>query len=240
MNPYLEHPALWPEVHYGLISCLMRALNPQIIPKYRAAVEKRVYQDALLVGVADTAVVQKVVAADTRSPQLTAVVSQPERVSVPILEEVTERYLEIRDIVTNRVITVIEVLSPKNKRSGEGRNQYLRKRQSVLSSSTHLVEIDLLRAGEPMPIGGGRTADYQILVSRAGERPQAQRYPFDLRDSIPRFLLPLQVGDAEPIVDLGQLINQVCEEAALDLSIDYTQPPTPPLQQADLAWLQTL
>jgi Protein of unknown function (DUF4058) len=46
LNPYLENPELWPEVHFGLISALARSLNTQITPKYRAAVEKRVY-DAL-------------------------------------------------------------------------------------------------------------------------------------------------------------------------------------------------
>lgn len=45
MNPYLENPALWPEVHAWLIVALARTLNPILKPKYRAAVEQRVYQD---------------------------------------------------------------------------------------------------------------------------------------------------------------------------------------------------
>ena len=44
MNPYLEHPSLWAEVHSWLIVQLARFLNPSLIPKYRAAVEKRVYR----------------------------------------------------------------------------------------------------------------------------------------------------------------------------------------------------
>jgi Protein of unknown function (DUF4058) len=53
MNPYLENPALWSEVHSWLIVELARELNPSLIPKYRAAVEKRVYMDSLLVGMTD-------------------------------------------------------------------------------------------------------------------------------------------------------------------------------------------
>jgi len=37
--------------------------------------------------------------------------------------------------------------SPDNKRSGEGRDSYLRKRDELWESRAHLVEIDLLRDG---------------------------------------------------------------------------------------------
>ena len=40
------------------------------------------------------------------------------------LEEVKERYLEVRETKTDAVITVIEILSPKNKRKGKGRSIY--------------------------------------------------------------------------------------------------------------------
>jgi hypothetical protein len=59
MNPYLENPELWSEVHFGLIAVLARSLNAIITPKYRAAVEKRVYSDTLLVGIPDVSVLQK-------------------------------------------------------------------------------------------------------------------------------------------------------------------------------------
>jgi Protein of unknown function (DUF4058) len=58
MNPYLENPETWSEVHFWLIAELARMLNPVLAPKYRAAVEKRVYSDAILVGIPDVAVFQ--------------------------------------------------------------------------------------------------------------------------------------------------------------------------------------
>ena len=241
MNPYLENPGIWPEVHYGLLGTLMRSLNPQLNPKYRVAVEKRVYMDAILVGIPDAAVFEKKATLEPGAgSQQTAVLSKPEIVSVPMKEEVIERYLEVREVDTGRVVTVVELLSPKNKKAGEGRDQYANKRQRLLATQTHLVEIDLLRTGTPMRVAGGRRSDYQILVSRASDRPAAARYPFDLQDSIPRFPLPLNKEDSEPVVDLAALLNQVYSEAALDLAIDYALPPEPALKSKDLAWLKTL
>src|SRR5438067_1357388 len=43
MDPYLEHPALWPGVHNGLIAALLAQLQPLLMPRYVAAIEQRVY-----------------------------------------------------------------------------------------------------------------------------------------------------------------------------------------------------
>jgi hypothetical protein len=239
MNPYLENPELWSEVHFGLIAVLARSLNAVITPKYRAAVEKRVYSDSLLVGIPDVSVVQK----ETKSakPNLaTATLSEPLAVTVPMTEEVQERFLEIREVGTGRVVTVVEVLSPKNKRSGEGKQKYDAKRQKILSSDVSLVEVDLLRAGEPKPVAGGVASDYRILVSRSNRRPAAELYAFNLRDGIPLFPLPLTLRDEEPVINLQELLHKVYQEAALDLAIDYTQQPIPPISDGDFAWIQTL
>ena len=47
----------------------------------------------------------------------------------------------------NRVVTIIEFLSPSNKSPGSDREQYLRKQREVCSSEANLVEIDLNRFG---------------------------------------------------------------------------------------------
>ncbi|MCY7284970.1 MAG: DUF4058 family protein, partial [Cyanobacteria bacterium CAN_BIN43] len=247
MNPYLENPELWSEVHFGLISVLARSLNAVITPKYRAAVEKRDYADSLLDGIPDVSVFQR--SSDTQSdpkttaaePQrTTATLSEPLVVTVPIAEETQERFLEIREVVTGAIVTVVDVLSPKNKRAGEGRVKYDAKRQTVLNSTAHLVEIDLLRTGETKPMAGGVTSDYRILVSRANRRPAAELYPFNLREPLPRFLLPLHPSDREPVVDLQNLLEQVYQEAALELAIDYSTQPIPPLSELDFQWIQSL
>lgn len=44
MNPYLEHPELWTSVHSWLIVAIAEALAPDLRPKYRVAIEKRLDQ----------------------------------------------------------------------------------------------------------------------------------------------------------------------------------------------------
>lgn len=239
MNPYLENPELWSEVYFGLISVLARSLNAVITPKYRAAVEKRVYTDTLLVGIPDVTVFQRDKGKIEPQPK-TVTVSEPVVVTIPIPEDIQELFLEIRDVGTGTVVTVVEVLSPKNKRTGEGQVKYDAKRQSVFNSTAHLVEVDLLRTGEPKPMVEGVVSDYRILVSRADCQPAADLYPFNLREPLPCFLLPLRPGDQEPVVNLQAVLKQVYEEAALDLAIDYTQPPVPPVSDDDFAWIQSL
>jgi hypothetical protein len=43
MNPRLESPDLWTEVHHRLISAIAIHLGPTLRPKYRVAIEKRIY-----------------------------------------------------------------------------------------------------------------------------------------------------------------------------------------------------
>lgn len=247
MNPYLENPDLWPEVHSRLIVAMADALNPQLIPTYRAAIDQRVYgsqgSDSLLVGIPDVTVEQRSQTSDTESDKGTVAVmpppSSPVKVTVPMPIEIRERYLTIKAVATGEVITVVELLSPSNKRAGAGRNSYEEKRRAVLSSQSHLVEIDLLRKGEPMSLATGRVnGDYRILVSRSEQRPQADLYAFNLRDEIPRFPLPLQETDQEPMVDLKLLLDQVYERAGYEVVIDYAQAPVPPLAAKALEWVQ--
>ncbi len=243
MDPYLEHPELWPEVHSRLLVAIADSLGPQLRPKYRVAIEKRVYEDTredLLVGRPDAAVFR------TRPQQRLASIAKtgiavvkPVIVELPMPEEIQERYLEIREVGTGTVITTLELISPSNKRAGKGRLQYEAKRLKILASCTHLVEIDLIRAFQPLPMRGIDSPHlYRILVSPANQRPQASLYPFDLPSPIPAFPLPLQPDDPELIVELQPLLNQLYDRASYDLAIDYHQAPVPPLEGENLAWAE--
>lgn len=246
MNPYLEHPDFWPGVHHLLITELLKFLSPQLRPKYIVAVEVRMYEtggEDLLIGLPDVAVQTPVKENNptTTNVAVAAPTAQPITVTIPVPEIRKQGYLEIREVEKKEVVTAIEILSPVNKRAGQGREAYEAKRQKVLGSSTNLVEIDLLRSGQPMPFSAnGFKSDYRILVSRSIRRPLADLYAFNLRDEIPKFPIPLKTPDVEPVVDLQALLNSVYDIAGYDLRIDYKRQPIPALSKADTDWVDVL
>jgi hypothetical protein len=247
MDPYLEDPFFWHQVHSRLIVALSNDLGGKLRPKYYAAIETRTYLEdgleSIFVGIPD-AIVFSGAQADA-TPQNTATLTlpttQPQKVRLVEPIEVKERYLEIRKVGSHEVIAAIEILSPKNKK-GEGRKIYLKKRQTILESASHFVEIDLLRVAQPMPLEGVTSpSDYRILVSAAGDRPNADLYSFNLREAIPVFLLPLRSEDEPILVDLGRLLQEVYEQGCFDLQIDYHQPvPEPMLSKSNAAWVEKI
>jgi hypothetical protein len=245
MNPYLEHPDRWSTVHNRSIVAIADFLTPLLIPRYQVDIEKRIYQvtdsNLQLIGRSDITVQspKKPIVPTSIAIQSVSTL-HPIRVKLPIEEEVRESYLEIKEVTTGRVVTTIEVLSPTNKR-GEGRQKYEEKRQRVLSSRTHLIEIDLLRSGDPLPMSGDEpSSDYRVLVSRAGDRPIADLYPFNMQDSMPQIPVPLQFGDLEPLLNLKELIEAIYDRSGYSHFIDYNLEPSPKLSSTDQAWLDQL
>ena len=151
MDPYLERRHGWPDVHSALIVATRDALAPQVAPAYYVAIEERTYIVALdsaeFIGRPDVAIINTPMHAQpgNESETATAVASVAQTVVLPQFKEVHERYLEIHDAQTHAVVTAVEILSPTNKASGEGRDAYEEKSRQVLSTLTNLVEIDLLR-----------------------------------------------------------------------------------------------
>ncbi|GBE94706.1 DUF4058 family protein [Nostoc cycadae] len=243
MNPYLEHPNLWPGLHHWLIIEIARLLSPQLRPKYRVAVEVRMYEtsggNSLFVGIPDVTIKRLSNVTDSTKTNVAVAepITKPIKVTIPRPEIIKEGYLEVREVGTEDVVTTIEILSPTNKRRGKGRETYEEKRQDVLGSKTHLVEIDLLRTGEAMTFfDTDIESHYRILVCRGDRRPYADLYAFNLQEVIPAFPLPLRQEDTEPIIDLQKLLNEVYDISAYDLVIDYNLAPFPPLSEADAAW----
>ncbi|MBI3762558.1 MAG: DUF4058 family protein [Chloroflexi bacterium] len=243
MDPYLEHPSLWPDVHNSLIAAIRDAVTPAVAPRYYVGIERRMYllkpDDLAFIGIADVALVPHD-EPQSLSPLPLVDVGVLE-VELPMSDEVGENYLEVHEVVTGNLVTVVELLSPVNKLHGKGRQDYEEKREQIFSSRTNLVEIDLLRAGEPMPVVGKTVrSDYRILVARGSRRPRGRLYPFNLRQSIPQFPLPLLPGDVEPLVDLNTVLHALYDRARFDLRLDYTQPPVPSLSDEDATWAREL
>lgn len=258
MDPYLEKPGRWPNIHARLIVALADDITAKVRPRYYVSVEEHAYLLRLeemerllrpdISVVRENAPVYEAAAEATLASPVdkaarasTQAVAKPVTITLPVVEEVHERFLEVRQVEDGRLVTVIEILSPTNKQSGKGRALYAHKRQAVLESQAHLVEIDLLRAGEPPEfIHAQQLAHYYILLSQEAQRPSATLIPWHIRHPIPTFRLPLLPGDDEPEVDLGQILHALYARAGFDLRIDYKQEPDPPFSGEDKIWVDTL
>ncbi len=237
MDPYLERPSLWLDVHATLITEIRAALNAQLRPKYVARTELRVYlsdQDdsGRNVIIPDIRVVETLDSwrhgTSQQFEQLSGVVvAEPVEATTLLDEEIEEAFLEIRNVETHEVVTVIEVVSPTNKTPGaRGRDSYRRKRNEVMRSTAHYVEIDLLRGGEAVITGDFvPQADYHVHVSRVERRPKGSVWPIQLPDRLPVISIPLRSPDPDATLDLQTVLNKVYDDFGYELDTDYTREP---------------
>lgn len=241
MDPWLEQPAFWPDLHNRLIVAIADALTPLVDPDYFVRIETRT--TVLALGAVERVMRPDLVIGSRRSEHALGAVAVVETdvevldVEIPITDEIEESYLEIRDVETRSLVSILEVLSPTNKIAAEGRRDYLAKRERILHSRTSLIEIDLLRAGRPMPSQPAAPEGvYHILVSRGHTRPRAKLSIFTYRDPIPPLPIPLLPDVPEPILDLNAVMRGLIERARYFRTLDYSRPPTPPLPAADETW----
>lgn len=259
MDPYLEDPAIWRGFHHGLAEEIRTRLNISIGPDYYADVEIHTIFEEVHVGkksiIPDVGVVTQ---GAFRPVSMTGAgmagegvaVAEPIGVEAPLrrkvpIEPVNLRSVHIYITETNELITSIELISPYNKR-GAGLAEYQRKRESLLSSNVHLVEIDLLRGGQRVgpELQGAPLdeADYILLVNR-GKRVNpgvwSDIWPVTLDKPLPMLPIPLDPPDPDVLLDLNATLHTVYERAAYERRIDYRQHvPAPALRPAMAKWLK--
>ena len=156
--------------------------------------------------------------------------------------EYRETFVEIYALhPERRLVTCVEVLSPSNKRPNTlGWEQYARKRQALLLGAANLVEIDLLRGGQRMPmLDPWRESPYTILVARRYLAPSCRVWPAYFHRPLPMIPVPLAKPDPDLSLDLQPLIDAIYSLAHYDEDIDYAKPLVPPLTAEDSAWLAT-
>jgi hypothetical protein len=242
MDPYLEDPQLWPGVHAALIIYVRDQLQPLLEPRYIAAVEERVYLEGPGREVIPDVWVRREPVFAGSVAVAEAPSDVPEVIVVPDLE-IHESYIEILDRATGqKVVTVIEVVSPSNKASGAGRDSYVEKQLEVRHSDAHLVEIDLLRGGPHVVAAPSDwlrrlgSYDYLVSVERSGRRGRFEVYRRALRHALPVVSVPLAGGDPDVPLKLQEAIRQVYDAGRYRARINYTRPCFPPLSDQDQAW----
>jgi len=172
------------------------------------------------------------------APKYVALLAKRYVLDSPMPEEVPVLSLEIRDVAERRLVTVLEILSPVNKR-GDGAREYVTRRTELLQTHTHLLEIDLLRRGGRIPLAGHLPqAPYYVFLSRFTQRPQTEVWAIGLRERLPTVPVPLLPPDKDIPLDLQSAIDACFALVGYERLLNYHEdPPPPPFSAADAAWI---
>lgn len=241
MDPYLERSDLWPDVHLSLIIFMKDALNGSLPAGYAAVADRFVWihePDAIQ----RTRVKPNIAVfrpEHTISTKGASLVTAPLTGLLPAIKREGSKYLKILDVRSRRVVTAIELLSPSNKQAGPDREAFLTKRTEYLNTGINLIEIDLHRAGQRLPMENVEFgSDYYVLVCRASHAPQIDVWPFSVRDPFPT--IPVPLSEPEPSLDLGACFERVYQGSRYREEVNYQLPPDPPLSEADATWAREL
>lgn len=251
MDPYLEDPAIFPDLHDRLIAVLGDATFLNLPAGYFAVIGRQTWID-----VADQWIGADVKLRQGNAPRsdLASIAATADSTVAPLVIHVAgqERQRTFVEIYQQRgpkrrLITVIEVLSPSNKTSrSSNRKRYLRKQRELLDRDVHLVEIDLLRSGRhttAVPLAdlkrkAGEFA-YHICIHRFDRLDDYLVYPRGLRESLGTFHVPLHPKDTDLPVNLQVAFDRCYAAGPYQFEVDYSaSPPKPPLSAENLAWVR--
>jgi hypothetical protein len=213
MDPYLEDEAVWPVFHHQLVMCLYQILLPGLVDRYRARVSQRNYV--------------------TEQALFTSV----------LREEHHEDYIEIRQRADNKLVTLLDLVSPANKTSAAGRSAYLDLRNKGKQQGANLVEIDLILQGPPTleySRDGLPDWDYAVTVTRSTQPERYEIYTATLQKRLPRFRLPLAADDRDTVLDLHTAFSRCYDQGGFSAKIDYKKDPNTSLNDEDRRWLDDL
>ena len=262
MDPYLEDPRFWPDVHQVLASEIRRELNRLMPEGYFAQGQYRYEMDILAEDdPRDRQARDADVALTRERPRRgggAAVLELPrreitEKIVVVVSDPVRRAFVEIRQSSDKRLVTVLEILSPSNKRPGGDRDAFAAKQRETIGAGVHLVAIDLLRGGERLFFGPKVRRrverlrpwpDYLVTVDIAGCEGillKTVLYPASIREMLPCLGVPLAGGDPNVPLDLQYVFQNTYDSGPYRRGVvNYAQPPTQPLTGEDVAWAEGL
>jgi hypothetical protein len=230
MDPYIERPAIWGDFHDHLIVSIRSALQPHLRPRYAALGQGRSY------------------VVESERPTRPDFVVEPDGPAGfdPWREEIRQPLIHIIEPAAgNRIVTVIEVLSPDNKEKGDGRDSYLKTREELWERGTNVVEIDLLRDGDPaVRISADRLAHmgprhYLVAVTRhCTSHLELYLIPLDRR--LPQIAIPLAADDRDVTLDLQAAFTRCWSEGPYPELLRYDENPPGTMAPEDITWCHDL
>ena len=242
MDPYLEGD-LWQEFHETLGSAIRAQLMPQMTPYYVALLAKRYVVDRPALGIfapPSERIIYPDVHVVAEPPPVYAasgVAAATVELTSPMLDYAPQISVEIRDVAERRLVTIIEILSPVNKR-GQGAQEYLDRRIELMQTATHLLEIDLLSAGYRIPLESKLPpAPYYVYLSRYDRRPRTEVWAIRLQEPLPRVPVPLLPPDADVVLDLQAAVDACFALVGYERLLNYRAAPPGALSAADQVWV---
>jgi hypothetical protein len=210
MDPYLEASPHWPVFQQGLVVGLGEVLQPSLGERYRLRTGSRCY------------------------------VNEQVLFTSILREEHKEEYVEIRQRSTDRLISALDIVSPANRTTTKGRQEYKKKREEIRKQGANLIEIELVLQGQScldISAEGLPEYDYAVSVCRARQQDRYEIYTTTVQKRLPRIRLPLAADDRDLIVDLQAVFTR-CYDRFFTNKIDYRKDPPMLLKEADYKWLR--
>lgn len=244
MDPYLEER--WGDVHTKLCTYSADVLNTRLPKGLIARTQERVGVELDEGETATTEPDTIVLHGYSHQGRENGGVAQmlPSFKLVAISEPITERFVEIRSGRGQKLVTVIEFISPSNK--GTNRTKFIAKRKLLLAGGVNVVEIDLTRGGEwhkliaAEQIPRDAVSAYRYTIRLPQEAGVTYLQPIALREPLPVISMPLREDEPHVDLPLQSLIDEAYTKGLYGEEIDYDEPLDPPLNEADAVWAKSL
>lgn len=242
MDPYLETD--WRDVHTSLMTYIRDQIQDQLPDDLVARIEGSVavdYEDNSRRIAPDVRVVENY--EDAALGYQTASVAVAEPLLVLEVANQIARHVQILEVSSgDRVVTAIEVLSPTNKRTNAGREDYRIKQQDYFDASVNLVEIDLLRGGEYVLAAALKKiprSKRRLYMMSVQTRMTTKLFGATLREPLPTIPIPLRPTDRDVALNIQQLIDLVYERGRY-AKLSYQLDPELPFSAEDATWVDDL
>lgn len=246
MDPFIESSDRWSSFHIGMVVAISGQLNARLPERFvGSASEYILVQEPARPNRRRDRQPDVYVSKRERqigSAERAAVATASATMMLPAVEPRRRRYVEVVDRDLRQVVTVIELLSPANKKAGDDRDAYLRKRKEYRAGGLSLVEVDLLRGGRRLPLGTPHpeVRDYYIMVCCSWEHGRADLWTFGMRDPFPLFPIPLTDDTPPAVLDLKPCLDRVYNDARYATELHYDMPLAPRPDKRDAAWVHEI
>lgn len=244
VDPFLEDPAFWRDFHESFIIYSRDAITSLLPDSYDVSIDERIN----LMGEGGQTEAQflpdltlsrdgQPAAWGTTPGGTGTALAEPVTVPLLMLDEERESFLEILHRPTQKLVTVLELLSPSNK-TEPGYHDYLTKRNPVLREPVHMVELDFLLGGKRLPMRRPLPqGECFAIVSRYHTRPDAEVYAWSLRTPLPSIRIPLRAPDPDLILDLTAIYEETFRRGRYGRKLHYHESLPVLLPQAATDWI---